>query len=342
MRVWRWLRRKRVETTFTSYADLADIFDREWVKRIWTYQEVLLAAHPIVVCSGLHLERDRFEGSIIFLSNPGINDGGHGRRIPNFELWTQVVNGRGQILDKLQTHSENERTDFSKSRKAVEKYRNFIRRTMAIYMSTRIFLRVLQTVLAIALGSSVSWGSPFAFGFDTDNWRTLLPIFCINFMVASLLGLDMWMNGPSWVSFKPLLINLEVPTEALQNNFADVISSRKATNPKDKAFGIQGVMQIFASNSFPAPDYNNSLNNIYKNLTLTAMEITKSLQCLLPAALLHAGDFFVGCSPAVIARIHRIDGSLRGWERRKGGWFHRRDEGFPLTVKGNARKYTIV
>jgi hypothetical protein len=279
------LRRKQVETTFTSYADLADIFDREWIKRIWTYQDVLLAAHPIVVCGSLHLEWNRFERSVIFVSNPGINDGGHGRRIPNFELWTQVVNGRSQLLDKLQTQSENERTDCSQSRKAVEKCRNFIRRTMTIYMSTRIFLRALQTVLAIALVSSVSWGSPFAFGFDTDNWRTLFPIFCINFMVASLLGLDLWLNGPSWVSFKLPLINLEVSTEALQNNLADVISSRRATDPKDKAFGVQGVMEILASNSFPAPDYNDSLENIYKNLTLTTMEITKSLQCLLPAAL---------------------------------------------------------
>lgn len=63
---------------------------------------------------------------------------------------------------------------------------------------------------------------------------------------------------------------------------------------------------------------------------------------LLIARCAEHADAMLLTGPTVIARIHRVEGTLRGWERRNGGWFYRRDEGFPLTVKGNARKYTLI
>lgn len=34
----------------TTYQDLENLLNRAWIQRVWTYQEILLANNPIVVC----------------------------------------------------------------------------------------------------------------------------------------------------------------------------------------------------------------------------------------------------------------------------------------------------
>jgi hypothetical protein len=109
---------------------------------------------------------------------------------------------------------------------------------MTIYMYTRIGLQALQLAIFLFAGGFISWSIPSTLSFDISAWRILLPIICLDVAVAALIFLDLCTNGPGWVWSRPPFINLEVPTEDLQNNLAGVISSRKAKDPKDKAFGV--------------------------------------------------------------------------------------------------------
>jgi len=55
------------EAKYTTQSDILHLLRRNWILRIWTYQEILLAASPIVVCGSAHICWDRFAISLAFL-----------------------------------------------------------------------------------------------------------------------------------------------------------------------------------------------------------------------------------------------------------------------------------
>jgi hypothetical protein len=64
----RYLRRKILRhSVHTTLEDLANLLNRVWVERIWTYQEILLASNPVVVCGHRHLHWSRLIWGILFL-----------------------------------------------------------------------------------------------------------------------------------------------------------------------------------------------------------------------------------------------------------------------------------
>lgn len=49
-----------------SWNDLKQLLDREWTRRVWTYQEILLASRPVLVCGESHLPWFCLERSLFF------------------------------------------------------------------------------------------------------------------------------------------------------------------------------------------------------------------------------------------------------------------------------------
>ena len=83
--------------TYASYSDLNELLNREWVKRMWTYQEILLASNPIVVCGNHHLRWSLLEIGIIFLEFSGLNYRDNRPIIPILETWAKVIMCRDQL-----------------------------------------------------------------------------------------------------------------------------------------------------------------------------------------------------------------------------------------------------
>ncbi|KAJ4290816.1 hypothetical protein N0V90_010011 [Kalmusia sp. IMI 367209] len=54
---------------YVSVNDLQELLDRDWLHRVWTYQEILLASNAVLVCGHCHLDWAILEWSILYLCN---------------------------------------------------------------------------------------------------------------------------------------------------------------------------------------------------------------------------------------------------------------------------------
>ena len=69
------------------------------------------------------------------------------------------------------------------------------------------------------------------------------------------------------------------------DDIVEVISTRQASNSKDKAFAVRSVLEQMLSRRLPAPNYALPNERISEKLTRDIIDATKSLQALLPAAV---------------------------------------------------------
>lgn len=61
----------------TTFEDLNEVLEREWFKRMWTYQEILLASYSVLLCDDRAVLWDTFTRTIVFLENCGVNYTGY-------------------------------------------------------------------------------------------------------------------------------------------------------------------------------------------------------------------------------------------------------------------------
>jgi hypothetical protein len=141
---------KRVRGTFTTYNDLNDLLGREWIERIWTYQEVVFASNPVVVCGDCHLAWSRFAISIMFLDRAGLD---FKTRIPSLTAWTSTAFSR----DIARTDSPNifwpdappgEQPDNMVPETNMQRYRRFIHRVCKLFSWVRFAAGCLTGTIA--------------------------------------------------------------------------------------------------------------------------------------------------------------------------------------------------
>jgi len=76
---------------YVSGADLVYLFDWPWKARLWTYQEILLASYPAIVCGTEHVQWSEFEWTSLFLRSLF-------RYFPRAAIaWEAIVFDRGQL-----------------------------------------------------------------------------------------------------------------------------------------------------------------------------------------------------------------------------------------------------
>ncbi|KAE9364144.1 HET-domain-containing protein, partial [Stipitochalara longipes BDJ] len=147
---------------YVTYEDVSNILESDWIRRLWTYQEILLASNPIVVCGDKHLQ------------------------------WSIFALGIDSLQYQL-PHTE----------------------TRDIFIS-----------------SAKTWAVLYMLG-HTQRYGLI-----------------------------------------------DGILSRKAQDPKDKAFAMWAVLQRFFAETLPTPNYSLSIGQIYKQLTIYLVHATGSLDVL--------------------------------------------------------------
>jgi hypothetical protein len=54
---------------YATIEDIEHLLDRKWIARLWTYQEILFAVNPVVVCGNAHICWDWVAMSLIFLDS---------------------------------------------------------------------------------------------------------------------------------------------------------------------------------------------------------------------------------------------------------------------------------
>jgi hypothetical protein len=144
-----------------TFEDLATLLDTEWLERMWTYQEILLASSPILVCGQDHLPWPTFASAIAFLECSGYfhRDGRVG--YPPASGWFKIALAR----DSLRYGNEfiiRSRADITKTRRnsPLWSYIEFIQAIVAyerrvilvaitVPMTTLLFLFIFVELIGV-------------------------------------------------------------------------------------------------------------------------------------------------------------------------------------------------
>ncbi|KIW10338.1 hypothetical protein PV08_11300 [Exophiala spinifera] len=89
---------------FASAEDIAELLDREWIKRIWTYQELMLASNPIVICGNRAISWSHLAMKLTTFHYTRVES-----TSPTLTAWRRITLTRHhvQALLKSQTTSDN-------------------------------------------------------------------------------------------------------------------------------------------------------------------------------------------------------------------------------------------
>jgi hypothetical protein len=124
LRVFAFPLRKATNTKVTA-KDLEELMTRDWINRIWTFQEIVLASNPVIVCGNRYLSWCRLATGINFLHYSGISYKNGEPIIKNLDTWVDVSSARDYITAYSGIHKEL--PDLNKSSKTtLQLYKTFL------------------------------------------------------------------------------------------------------------------------------------------------------------------------------------------------------------------------
>jgi hypothetical protein len=91
--------------------DLNALLDVTWLQRVWTYQELVLASNPIVVCGDDHISWFLLTSNLVFLEHSGMAYHFFVPKIPTLVAWTNLALTRDRLLNDHLRGTENEAED---------------------------------------------------------------------------------------------------------------------------------------------------------------------------------------------------------------------------------------
>jgi hypothetical protein len=244
---------------YTTCGDLKELFSRPWIDRVWTFQELLLATHPIVVCGNAHVSWSLIEPNLqLFITLSDL------KAIST--SWHSVAKSR----TRLQTLSHASQTLAIPNWK---KHGSFSRRVKRIN-------DVVETTAALLSILSIGFLVPYtAISFvDRKYWQGGAIIVIIIILVVVLL--------PILSSLRSMLYQVKSVTthNSTTNELLTALYSRRAKDPKDMAFGLWAVLDRRAGKKLKLPGYSHNTGDVYRDFTVHLANITNSMDFLLYAA----------------------------------------------------------
>ena len=260
---------KALAQTYTSSNNLNDVLERAWIGRMWTYQEILLASNPVVVCGNKHIPWPRFMMSIQFI-DWAENDWAFTARRVSTASWRGAGMTRILLAESPTNNAipSSHSTDDGEARVLFE-YRKFTKSLALRYLLLRVVEFSLWLVLPVV--PVIVWTrkhSPYTY------ILALLIIICVLLATSRYL-----IRATPTSTESPLKPNVRMAQDIIVE-----LCTRNATEPKDKAFALQAVLQKLPTSPL-VPDYNKSISTIYQELSVQLLQGTNSLQILLPASI---------------------------------------------------------
>lgn len=257
-----------------SNEDIAHLLDRAWIRRIWTLQEVILSTESIVVCGSYHLHWSQFVWSVIALKDyihrqddvvlglsriisPWLSTGEAYFR----HMEAKALASRKPIEPSLGAYSTN-----------LQAWENFVgsfQRVREPFDKIVLFHCIGVCFALIVIAAPLTVLSIHSAGIVLIILASVAAL--VFFTVISIVG-----------RFGKKIIHGQTSVQA---QWADLIMSRCATEPKDKAFGVYAIVQSYLPDSQPAPNYSLANEIIFKDLCFSLLDLSNSLRFLLAASM---------------------------------------------------------
>lgn len=127
---------------------------------MWTFQEILLAANPVVVCGEDHISWFYFSFNLLFLYFSGVASQGHGPKLSSLSAWVKLILSRDRILASNNTNATSGASSTKRAQQAgddtdstpLQKYVAFAQSTLRTYKNLVGFV-IEKVKIAIGLVS---------------------------------------------------------------------------------------------------------------------------------------------------------------------------------------------
>lgn len=242
-------------TTYAIVEDINELFSVPWVSRLWTYQEFLLSSSPMFVCGPRSIHWIQMARAMLFLRQAMDHvQSCHSR-------WLDMMISKEMLDASDENHTESTR---------LQVYWNFTQKFRFVY-------RILKLKWFVWVGLfALIWIEPlFTFSKTTEMTSYLKHIFWIGFGGFSVVYFIVRV-ACCWRRW-------DIQVWKLGDNLLSELSRRKATDPKDMAYGAWAVLERKGgSMTIPAPSLDTG--DIYRAFTQYFLETTTSLDVLLLAA----------------------------------------------------------
>ncbi|KAI1094975.1 heterokaryon incompatibility protein-domain-containing protein [Rostrohypoxylon terebratum] len=256
------------------YEGLEDFCSREWSSRVWTLQEVILARNPVIYCGKTVLDWRSIIYSVAYLEHAGQN---YGVALPeaNFNVWRNIV-----LLWLLvnpnswhrHQHFDIPLFDEITLEKFMPGYWNFLeaitrRHRRLAWMALCIHISVWFTILAflrIGLGTETT---------KSQLAGVVIVFFAMVFVAVSVA--DPVFRWPVSFSRETARRVTDIPNAVIHE-----LCARKATNPKDKFYGMYAIFSAL-NISVSSPQYGRAPEDVHREAFLVLLDWTQSLGLLL-------------------------------------------------------------
>lgn len=253
------------------YAALDEILSREWIKRLWTLQEALLATHAIIICGEKSISWVSMLYAVDYMDFWRCTDTGP-QFPPSFVHWRQLMLLWRNLPVKNLGQPENHAIGFI-DKKALEtqlaEHRKYLKKGSTCHEFVYEYgLLALETIMSLLLVSN--FGFVPLFVQKIARWVVLLSSVRFSMLLAAV---NHFSTAKRFHSIVPFTNSESVMME---------IHSRKSSKPEDKYYGNIGII---APPQFTGPfkefGMYSSLGGVYLALFIAVLNYTHSLDILL-------------------------------------------------------------
>jgi hypothetical protein len=232
---------------------------------IRTYQEILLATNPVVVCGDQHATWINFVRNVLLLET-AMNS------IPLSitRPWIRSAMHRNKVHRSTTLNPNNDASELAQYVEFVRKILKTHRRLCGLLRSIFAFFWVVglfMTPIALVFGDVESGIIRAVYGL----WYASISS-CLVSLIFVIRTLTLNYN----VTWRSRPIVGDIPHE---------LYARTAKEDKDMAYGMWAVLQRQGATGLPRPDYSSSTAELYRIFTLNLIKTTQSLTPLLLAAV---------------------------------------------------------
>lgn len=260
---------------YMNWNDLIYVLNRPWKSRLWTYQEILLASHPVITCGSEHVEWSDFEWTLLLLRSTS-------GKFPSTAItWESIALDRGKVSSIVRSTEPN-------LLHALQVHEEVVKRILAARTVLKItWVCLLLACLAVALLVSIIAVS-FASGYP-DGLRHF-PLSWVFYPYEPLfLGLTAVMTPAVLIYAWSEVRDLSQPyrdglNETATDDLVGALYQRAASNRRDMAYGIWAILHKLGASSLPEPTYDaddeTEIPLLYRQPTVNLLEVTKNLRIL--------------------------------------------------------------
>lgn len=228
--------------------ELEDFLNCTWMRRIWTFQEIILSPNPIVVCGHSRLAWTRLEHSVLFLLTIDMNSA--------FCEWADIVLARNLVQSGAQKF-----TDYSSN---LQSYADFC---VAIGRLHQWFW--WKPIELLAVGWYIT-SVVVTILFDEHHRLTIWPIlsvvlpllYCTIQIVSRLAPYPVYQKADRLTN-AAYAIRLR---SNLHDRMVQALRSRSATDPRDMSWGLLSILKRMYGDA-PTTDFELPLPIVYQQLT---------------------------------------------------------------------------